>query len=153
MGRGARWRPRHKGRGARADLRAVLHHQEREHRARSLHREERDRRARRIHRARERRDRRRSLQASSASGGEMSGRLLIVDDEKEFCELAAEWLKRDGFEPEWCLSAEEALSMHAVEEYDMVLADLHMDEMNGLELCQRIVGGTPDVPVVVMTAF
>jgi two-component system response regulator HydG len=83
----------------------------------------------------------------------MTGRVLIVDDEKDFCELAADWLKREGFVPEWCSSAEEALSMHAVDEFDVVVADLHLEEMNGLELCKRIVGGTPDVPVVMMTAF
>ncbi len=83
----------------------------------------------------------------------MKGHVLIVDDEREFCELAADWLKREGLEPDWCLTAEEALSMHAVEDYDVVLADLHLEEMDGLELCQRITGATPDVPVVVMTAF
>jgi DNA-binding NtrC family response regulator len=83
----------------------------------------------------------------------MSGRVLIVDDEKDFCELVADWLKKERLEPEWCLTAEEALSMHAVEQFDVVLADLHLEEMNGLDLCQRINGGTPDVPVIVMTAF
>lgn len=84
----------------------------------------------------------------------MSGRVLIVDDESDFCELASAWLKKAGIEATWSTTAEEALSRLAVEELDCLVTDLNLGSgMNGLELCVRALGAAPDMPVIVMTAF
>jgi two-component system response regulator HydG len=83
----------------------------------------------------------------------MNGRVLVVDDDQGMCELIDADLRRRGFEVMWRVAAEpafEALGQHA---FDVVLTDLNMPGMDGIELCQRIVENRPDIPVVVITAF
>jgi two-component system response regulator HydG len=83
----------------------------------------------------------------------MNGRVLIVDDEQSMCELMNAALSKKGFETEWRTSADQAFQCLDGKEYDCVLTDLNMRDMNGLELCERIVSSRPDVPVVLVTAF
>src|SRR3989442_4682360 len=83
----------------------------------------------------------------------MSGRVLVVDDEREMCEAIAAGLGPRGFEVQWDTSAEAALAALDTAEVDVVLTDLNMRGMDGLALCERVVASRPDVPVVVITAF
>ncbi len=53
----------------------------------------------------------------------------------------------------WQTRPSEALATLANETFDVVVTDLQMREMNGLELCERVALNRPDVPVVVLTAF
>jgi two-component system response regulator HydG len=81
------------------------------------------------------------------------GRVLIVDDERDFCELLAADLKDRGWDTSFFTQAEEALRAQPDPNLDVVLTDLRMPGIDGLALCRRIVESRPDVPVVVMTAF
>ena len=83
----------------------------------------------------------------------MSGRVLVVDDERGMCELLEAGLRKRGFVVTWRTSGAEALEVAAAEEFDVVVTDLTMRGMSGLELCQTIAEGQPDLPVVVITAF
>ena len=83
----------------------------------------------------------------------MKGRVLIVDDDVELCDLLASGLEMRGFEAAHEQSAGEALHTLVSNEFDVVISDLRMHGMSGIELCQRIVENRPDVPVVVVTAF
>jgi two-component system response regulator AtoC len=83
----------------------------------------------------------------------MPGKILIVDDDPAMCELLDEGLGRRGFETTSRTSADEALRAIGGEEFDVVVTDLNMRAMNGLELCERIVSNRRDLPVVVITAF
>jgi len=83
----------------------------------------------------------------------MAGRILIVDDERSMCETLEASLTPKGFEPRWTTSAADALELLGSTDVDVVLTDLNMRGMNGLELCERIAANRPDVPVVVITAF
>jgi two-component system response regulator HydG len=83
----------------------------------------------------------------------MSGRLLVVDDDPAMCELLTRGLGKKSFECRWRTSASEALSLLEAEPFDVVVTDLNMRTMNGLELCERVAANRPDVPVVVITAF
>jgi len=83
----------------------------------------------------------------------MKGRILVVDDDRDLCEVLEARLARRGYEVTWCTGAEEALERVGSETLDVVVTDLQMNHMNGLELCARIVANRPDVPVVVITAF
>jgi len=80
-------------------------------------------------------------------------RLLVVDDVQSMCEMLAERLPPLGFDVEWRTSAAEALAYLAAAEVDAVVTDINMREMDGLELCNRIVAAHPEVPVIVITAF
>ncbi len=83
----------------------------------------------------------------------MGVRVLFVDDEREVCEWAADGLRRRGFTVLWRTTPSEALALLEAEDFDVVVADLIMPGLGGLEFCERIVANRADVPVVVITAF
>jgi DNA-binding NtrC family response regulator len=82
----------------------------------------------------------------------MERRILIVDDEPENGLLLEVALREVGCDPRTLTSPESALALLAREDFDVVVTDLQMPTMSGLELCERIVGSRPDIPVVVVTA-
>ncbi len=81
----------------------------------------------------------------------MERRALIVDDEPDMGRLMDAGLRAIGIDTRAVSAAEEALALVATEDFDVVLTDLQMPGMNGLELCERLVAQRPDVPVVVVT--
>jgi len=83
----------------------------------------------------------------------MTGRVLVVDDDRRMCELLAAGLGRKGFDVETRQSAAEAFDLPPLSEFEVVVTDLNMAGLNGLEFCQRVAGSFPDVPVIVITAF
>lgn len=83
----------------------------------------------------------------------MPERVLIVDDDQSMCKMIEAFLRMRGFESSWHTSAEAAFSALQTEEFDVVVTDLNMPGMSGVDLCERVVANRPDVPVVVITAF
>jgi DNA-binding NtrC family response regulator len=83
----------------------------------------------------------------------MRGKILIVDDEQMMCEMLEDDLKRHGFHPTCYISAEKALGALKTESFDVLLTDMNLPNMNGIELCERVVANRPDIPVIVITAF
>ncbi|APR85465.1 Response regulator of zinc sigma-54-dependent two-component system [Minicystis rosea] len=81
----------------------------------------------------------------------VKGRALVVDDDQSTCELLELNLRRDGLEVEWRTSALDALELVAERDFDVILTDLGMSGLSGTELCERILGVRPDVPVIVVT--
>jgi DNA-binding NtrC family response regulator len=78
-------------------------------------------------------------------------RVLVVDDEQETCDLLQMVLEREGFAVQTSTSAAAALELVAAQDFDLVVTDVSMPEMGGLELCERVLGTRPNVPVVVIT--
>ena len=83
----------------------------------------------------------------------MTGRVLIVDDERGVCETLHAALSKKGFTTAWRTSAEEGFELLGAQDFDVVVADIHMRGMGGLGLCERVAQNRPDLPVVVITAF
>ncbi|HEY3357605.1 MAG TPA: sigma-54 dependent transcriptional regulator [Polyangia bacterium] len=83
----------------------------------------------------------------------MSGRVLIVDDDRMMCETLEAGLTRRGYRTAWQTSALDAFELLAATDFDVVVTDVNMTGMNGLELCERIAANRPDLPVIVITAF
>jgi len=83
----------------------------------------------------------------------MRGKILIVDDEQMMCEMLEDDLKRHGFHSTYYISAEKALDALKAESFDVLLTDMNLPNMNGIELCERVVANRPDIPVIVITAF
>lgn len=83
----------------------------------------------------------------------MKGQVLIVDDDRAMCEMLAYDLSCRGFMVQWYTAAEEAFSFLKTAELDVVLTDINMPGMSGIDLCQRIVTNRPDIPVITITAF
>jgi len=80
-------------------------------------------------------------------------RVLIVDDDPSMGETLALWLNRRGFEATSRLDARDALTLLESTDFDVIVTDLNMHEMNGLALCERVVAMRPGLPVIVTTGF
>src|SRR5579872_879011 len=89
----------------------------------------------------------------SPRGGSVTAEVLLVDDDQSLGETLQVGLGKRRIHALWHASAADAL--HALEEgdFDVVVTDLNMREMGGIELCERIAQNRPDVPVIVLTAF
>jgi two-component system, NtrC family, response regulator AtoC len=83
----------------------------------------------------------------------MPGRVLIIDDDRDTCELLSDMLRKRGFETTWKTSPDEALRLIGEQDIEAVLTDLNMQGMSGVDLCQAVVAIREDIPVVVMTGF
>ncbi len=80
-------------------------------------------------------------------------RILIVDDDLQICETLAEILSDEGFEVEYVLSGEEALQKIDSESYDVVITDLLMPKVDGMEILTHVKRVKPKTQVIMITAF
>ncbi len=80
-------------------------------------------------------------------------KVFAVDDEPEMVDLIQLGLKKRGFTVVTFNSCADAVAALPEHDVDVVVTDLNMKGMTGLELCQRVVADRPDVPVLVLTAF
>ena len=78
-------------------------------------------------------------------------RILIVDDELSVCDVLAEFMAEKGYETETALSGQEALEILSAKHYDLMLLDLKMPGMSGLEVLKKIRKMSYQVGVVVLT--
>ncbi|MEZ4393270.1 MAG: sigma-54 dependent transcriptional regulator [Polyangiales bacterium] len=81
------------------------------------------------------------------------GRLLVVDDEATARRALATLLTEDGYSVETAASGDEALEMIARNPPDIVVTDVRMPGIDGVELLTRTKAMDPNIAVVVMTAF
>jgi DNA-binding NtrC family response regulator len=82
-----------------------------------------------------------------------STRVLVVDDEKDFCEILFVLLKTEGFEPMVAHNGEVALDMIGRGLPDAVLLDMKMPGIDGTEVLKRAKEAQPNLPVLIMTAY
>ena len=83
----------------------------------------------------------------------MSTGILLVDDDATLTDTLALGLRKRGFEVTSCTSAAQAVKSLETEDFDVVVTDLNLHGIGGLELCEHVVANRPDVPVIVLTAF
>ncbi len=81
----------------------------------------------------------------------MKERVLCVDDDQYQCDLFEACLTRLGYDVAVTTSPNDALERIANEAFDVVVTDLGMGEMDGLVLCERVLGTRPGIPIVVVT--
>ena len=82
----------------------------------------------------------------------MPAKVLIVDDEKDFLDIMAERLRARGMAVSTATSAENALKMVLKEDYDAVIMDLMMPEMDGFKALKLFKETRPDLPIILLTA-
>src|SRR5690348_9558891 len=86
-----------------------------------------------------------------SAGGNVNRSVLIVEDDQDTALLLAESLRRRGFKVEAVYSGEACLEFLQREHVDVVVTDVRMPGMNGIELCQHIRDTYPDVLPLVIT--
>jgi two-component system response regulator AtoC len=79
--------------------------------------------------------------------------VMIVDDEKNIRFALKVTLEREGHNVDEAASGPECLEKIGMKPYDVVITDLKMDEMNGLELLKILKERAPEVQVIVITAY
>jgi len=79
------------------------------------------------------------------------GRLIIVDDEAELMTALSEMLAGQGYETTGVTMGTEALEILKEQDYDLLLTDMMMPEMNGIELLRRALAIDPDIVGIIMT--
>jgi len=82
-----------------------------------------------------------------------SAKILIVDDELIMRESLAGWLERDGHEVKKSASGEEALEVLKDTRFDILLVDIKMEGMSGLDVLKHVKESDPDVAIVMITAY
>ena len=82
-----------------------------------------------------------------------NARILIVDDELIMRESLAAWLERDGYTVQTAASGESALKKCRENRFDILLLDIKMEGMDGLDVLRRIKESDADVAVVMITAY
>ncbi|HFD3126362.1 TPA: two-component system response regulator GlrR [Klebsiella quasipneumoniae subsp. similipneumoniae] len=80
-------------------------------------------------------------------------RLLLVDDDPGLLKLLGMRLVSEGYSVVTAESGPEALRVLGREKVDLVISDLRMDEMDGLQLFSEIQKGQPGMPVIILTAY
>ena len=79
--------------------------------------------------------------------------VLVVDDDKLVNEFLVETLKRAGYECESVFSAEDALVLFKQKEFDIVLSDYKMKEMDGVQLLKHVKNINKSTTFIIMTAY
>jgi two-component system NtrC family response regulator len=79
--------------------------------------------------------------------------ILVVDDEKNYLVVLSAFLSEEGYETLTVDNAQHALEIVESTDLDLVLTDMKMPPMDGIELLRRIKEIVPDLPVVMMTAY
>lgn len=79
---------------------------------------------------------------------------MVVDDEKDILELVTYNLKKEGFQTETSANGEEALRMVRKGRYDLIVLDLMLPGIQGMELCRILKSSenTSSIPVIMLTA-
>jgi len=80
-------------------------------------------------------------------------RILVVDDEKNIRLVLDQCLSEEGYQVETAVSGEHAVEKFAAEPYDLVLLDMKMPGMDGIELAKRFKKLSSDIAVIIISGY
>lgn len=78
--------------------------------------------------------------------------ILIIEDEPTLCRSIADGLRIDGYETDLCFDGEHALELCLTEVYDLILLDLNLPGVDGLEILQQFRESNHTTPVLILSA-
>lgn len=79
-------------------------------------------------------------------------RLLIIEDEQDLANALARGLRQQGYAVDTALGGEEGWYMAEVYDYDLLILDLNLPGMDGLEICRRLRSSRPSLLILMLTA-
>lgn len=79
-------------------------------------------------------------------------RLLIVEDEKELCDTISKSLYESGYEVDTCYDGEEALDYILTEDYDLIVLDLNLPGMDGMDILRELRKENEETKVLILSA-
>ena len=78
--------------------------------------------------------------------------ILIIEDEEQLCRSMAEGLRMDGYETDTCFDGEEGLELCMTENYDLILLDLNLPGIDGLDILRQFRETNSSTPVLILSA-
>lgn len=79
-------------------------------------------------------------------------RILVVEDEKDLADSLARGLRQQGYAADIAYDGEDALVLIEVNNYDLIILDLNLPKIDGMEVCQRIRGSGAPTSILILTA-
>lgn len=79
-------------------------------------------------------------------------RLLVVEDEKALCESIAKGLRLDGYEVDTAFDGEEAMEIISTDSYDLIILDLNLPGMDGLDILKNMRASDNETNVLILSA-
>lgn len=83
---------------------------------------------------------------------ELKGRILVVDDERDICEMFKDYFELEGFAVEAALSGREAIEMAERTDFDVALIDIRMKGLDGIETARLLKAALPRLGLIMVTA-
>ena len=80
-------------------------------------------------------------------------RILIVEDEDSLRDLYAEELEEEGYEISRAENGKAAIDLVKKESFDLVIMDIRMPEMDGIEALGKVISLNKKIPVIIYTAY
>ena len=77
--------------------------------------------------------------------------ILVIEDEEQLCRSVAEGLRIDGYETDICFDGDEGLCLCMTENYDLILLDLMLPNMDGFEIC-KLIRDKKNTPIIMVSA-
>jgi DNA-binding response OmpR family regulator len=79
-------------------------------------------------------------------------RILITEDERELAEALARGLRKQGYAADIAYDGEEALILAEVNDYDLIILDLNLPKIDGIEVCRKIRASGSPTGILMLTA-
>jgi DNA-binding NtrC family response regulator len=86
-------------------------------------------------------------------GEKMKGKILLVDDNDEFLDSTKDVLETEGYQVITAVNGEDAVALAASQRFNIVLMDIKMPGLNGVESFLKMKAQNPDVKVILLTAY
>jgi DNA-binding NtrC family response regulator len=83
----------------------------------------------------------------------MKGHILIIEDDQDMGDMLDFGLSRRGFTTHSLLCGRAGIEAIAGDLPDVILTDINLPDINGIQVCREVAGQWPDIPVILMTAF
>jgi DNA-binding NtrC family response regulator len=80
-------------------------------------------------------------------------KILVIDDEKSILDLLSVVFEKEGYIVKTSLSATRAVELMGNEDFDIIISDIKMPRMSGMELLRYVRENRPDIPIVMITAY
>ena len=83
----------------------------------------------------------------------MTTRVLFVEDDKKFAESVTQFLELNDILVDYCHNGRMGLNLLADNQYDVIISDVNMPKLDGLDMCQALRENGVDTPVILLTAL
>ena len=83
----------------------------------------------------------------------MAKKIVVIDDEKIVCDMAKEILEAEGYEVETFTDSELALQRVRSAQFDLVITDLKMEHVSGMDILKEVNKLYPQTRVIMLTAY